>query len=71
MVKVSKLVQRKLIPYGSNIGSGEFRRNKYFGGIPRQLFCVQGSGHKVRILQKHIFADSQYRNPTAEKSPEN
>ena len=40
LVKVSKLVQRKLIPYKSIIGSGAFRKIKQFGDIQRQLFCV-------------------------------
>ena len=40
MVKVPKLVQKKLIPYRSKIGSGAFRKIKYFEDIPRQLFCV-------------------------------
>ena len=35
VVKVSELVQRKLIPYRSDTGSGAFRRMKYFGDIPR------------------------------------
>ena len=42
MVKVSKLVQRKLIPHRSIIGLGTFRKIKYFGDIPRQLLCIQG-----------------------------
>ena len=40
MVKVSKLAQRKLIPHGSIIGLGAFRKIKYFGDIPRQLLCM-------------------------------
>ena len=40
MVKVSKLAQRKLIPHGSTIGLGAFRKIKYFGDIPRQLLCI-------------------------------
>ena len=40
MMKVSKLVQRKLIPYRSNTGSGAFQKLKYFGDIPKELFCV-------------------------------
>ena len=42
MVKVSKLVQKKLIPYTcrSKIGSKTFRKIKYFGYIPRLLFCA-------------------------------
>ena len=40
MVKVSKLVQRNLIPYRSIIESGAFRKIKYFGDSPRQLFYV-------------------------------
>ena len=40
MVKVSKLVQRKLIAYRSIIGLGAFRKIKYFGDIPRQLLCI-------------------------------
>ena len=76
MVKVSELVQRKLIPYRSNIGSRAFRKIKYFGNIPRQLFCVQGFDHKVKVPhmvkspQKHIFAVLLIHNvnPTAEKS---
>ena len=57
MVKVSKLVQRKVIPYKSNIGSGAYRKSKYFGDIPRQLFCV----HRDLLLIHNI-------NLTAEKS---
>ena len=34
MVKVSKLVQRKLIPYRSIIGLGAFRKIQYFGDTP-------------------------------------
>ena len=63
MVKVSTLVQRKLIPFRSNIGLGAFRKIKYFGEIPMQLL----------VPQQHIFAvlliDST--NPTAEKSSKN
>ena len=55
MVKVSKLVQRKLIPYRSIIGFGAFRKIKYFGDIPRKLLCKKGFDHKVKILQKHIL----------------
>ena len=40
MVKVSKLAQRKLIPHRSIIGLGEFRKIKYFGDIPRQLYIL-------------------------------
>ena len=40
MVKVSKLVQRKLIPHRSIIGLRAFRKIKYFGDIPRQLLCI-------------------------------
>ena len=70
MVKVSEVVQRKLIPYRSIIGSGAFRKIKYFGGIPRQLLCVQGFDHKVKIPEKHIFAVLLIHNinPTAEKA---
>ena len=39
MVKISKLVERKLIPKRSMIGLGAFRKIKYFGDIPRQLLC--------------------------------
>ena len=54
MVKVSKSVRRKLIPYRSYIGSGAFRKIKYFGDIPGQLFCVLGFDHKVKVAQKHF-----------------
>ena len=40
MVKVSKLAQRKLVPYRSIIGLGAFRETKYIGDIPRQLLCI-------------------------------
>ena len=40
MVKVSKLVQRKLIPLRSIIALGAFRKIQYFGDIPRQLLCI-------------------------------
>ena len=70
MVKVSKLVPRKLIRYRSNIGSGAFRRIKYFRDIPRQLFCV--FHHKVKIPQKHVCVLFIHNiNPTAEKSSKN
>ena len=56
LVKVSKWVQRKLIPYRSNILPGAFQKIKYFGDTPRQLFCVKGFDHKVKVPQQHIFA---------------
>ena len=73
MVKVSKLVQRKLIPHRSIIGLGAFRKIKYFGDIPRQLLCIYGLNHKVKIIQKHVFVVLLIHNinPTAEKSSEN
>ena len=40
MVKVSKFVQRKLIPYRSIIGLGAFRKIKHFGDMPRQVLCI-------------------------------
>ena len=40
ILKVSKLVQRKLIPHRSIIGLGAFQKIKYFGAIPRQLLCI-------------------------------
>ena len=40
LVKVSKLVQRKLIPYRSMIGLDACRKVKYFGDISRQLLCI-------------------------------
>ena len=59
-----------LIPYGSMIGLGAFRKIKYFGDIPRQLLCIWGFDHKVKIIQKHIFAFLLIHsiNPTAERS---
>ena len=73
MVKVSKLAQRKLIPHRSIIGLGEFRKIKYFGDIPKQLLCVLGFDHKVKIIQKHVFVVLLIHNinPTAEKSSVN
>ena len=73
IVKVSKWIQRKLIPYRSNIGSGAFRNIKYSGDIPKQLFCVQGFDHKVKVSQKHIFVVLLIHsmNLTAEKSSKN
>ena len=40
VVMVSKLVQRKMIPYRSIIGLGTFQKIKYSGDIPRQLLCI-------------------------------
>ena len=73
MVKVSKMAQRKLIPHRSIIGLGAFRKIKYFGDIPRQLLCIYGFDHKVKIIQKHVFVVLLIHNinPTAEKSSEN
>ena len=70
MVEVSKLVQRKLIRYRSMIGLGAFRKIKHFGAIPRQLLCIWGFDHKVKTIQKHIFAVLLIHNinPKAEKS---
>ena len=67
MVWVSELVQSKLIPYRSIIGSGASRKTKYSGGIPRQLLYVKGFDHKVKIPQKHIFTVLLIHNinPTA------
>ena len=48
MIKVSKLAQRKLI---SHRCLGAFRKIKYFGDIPRQLLCIKGFDHKVKIIQ--------------------
>ena len=72
MVKSSKLAQRKLIPDRS-IGLGAFRTIKYFGDIPRQLLCIYGFDHKVKIIQKHVFVVLLIHNinTTAEKSSEN
>ena len=58
MVMVSKLVQRKLTPYRSNIGSRSFRKinkMKYFGDYPRQLFCVQGFNHTLKSSSKPLI----------------
>ena len=56
--------------YRSNIGLGVFRKIEYFEDIPRQLFCVWGFDHKVKVPQKDIFAVLLIHNtnPTAEKS---
>ena len=35
-----KIGTKKVIPYRSIIGLGEFRKIKYFGDIPRQLLCI-------------------------------
>ena len=63
MVKVSKLVQSKLIPYRSIIGLEAFRKINYFGDIPRQ----------VKIIQKCNFAVLLTHNitHTSEKSSKN
>ena len=73
MVKVSKLAQRKLIPHRSIIGLGAFRKIKYFGDISRQIMCIYGFDHRVKIIQKHNFVVLLIHNinPTAEKSSEN
>ena len=73
MVKVSKLAQRKLIPHRSITGLGAFQKIKYFGDNPRQLLRIKGFGHKVKIIQKHVFVVLLMHNinPTAEKSSEN
>ena len=71
MVKVSKLLQMKLISYKSIIGLGALRKITYFGDIPGQLLCKKGFDHKVKIIQKHIFAVLLIHNinPTAERAP--
>ena len=66
MVKVSKLVQRKLIPYRSIIGLEAFRKIKYFGDVSRQLLCIYRFDHKVKIIQKHIFAVLLIRSPSGD-----
>ena len=72
MVKVSKLAQKKLMPHGSIIGLGAFRKGKYFGDIPRQLLCIWGFDHKVKIIQRVFVVLLIHNiNPTAEKSSEN
>ena len=54
----------------SIIGLRTFWKMKYFGDIPRQLLCIY---HKVKIIQKHIFAVLFIHNinPSAEKSSKN
>ena len=56
IVKISKLVEKKLMPYRSIIGLVALRKIKYSANIPGQLFYVYGFDHKVTIPQKHIFA---------------
>ena len=72
MVKVSKLVQKKLIPYRSIIGTGAFRRLNIL-----ETFQDSYSAHKDLTIKskllKNIFAVLLIHNinPTAEKSSEN
>ena len=69
MVKVSELVQRKLIPYRSNIGvRGSFERLNIF-----EIFQDSYRDLTIdKVPQKHIFAFLLIHsvNPTAEKSSE-
>ena len=74
LIRVSEFVQRKFIPYRSNIGSGAFRKIKYFGDISRQLFSVyrdltiKSKFPKNIFLLFCLFTDV---DPTAEKSSKN
>ena len=64
MVKVSQLVQRKLIPYRSNIGSEAFRKIKYFGNIQDGYSVYTDLTIKSKFLKNtfHSLPYSQYKS---------
>ena len=49
VVKVSEMVQRKLLTYRSIIGLRAFRKIKYFGDIPRQLLSLVENPGRILI----------------------
>ena len=63
MVKASNKIgtnEADTVPYKSILESEAFRKIRYFGDIPRQLFYH----HIVKISQKHIFAVLLIHNTT-------
>ena len=73
MGKVSKLVQRKLLSYRSNIGSEAFRKTKYFGDIPSSYSVYRDLIIKSNFLKNILLLFLLIRNinPTAGKSSKN
>ena len=71
--KGPKLVQRKMIPYRSNIESGHVERLNILEIFQYSYSAYRDCDHTGKVPQKHIFVVLFIHsiNPTVEKSPKN